>query len=161
MNKKTLIIVCSILLVIIGAGAYLVTKPSAAKLTSPVAEKMVTNVKTVPEITPSTPVATTKPGAYIDYADGIIASTTGTKILYFHAPWCTQCRELEKDIKARGVPSSVTIIKVDYDSNQALRKKYGVTIQTTTVLVDGSGNLVKKYVAYDEPTIDSVIKNLL
>lgn len=103
----------------------------------------------------------TEPGTYVDYSSSIITSTAGTKILFFHAPWCPQCRALETSIKSSQIPEGVTIIKVDYDTNQPLRKKYGVTIQTTLVRVDESGNLVKKYVAYDEPTLAAVKTNLL
>jgi hypothetical protein len=98
---------------------------------------------------------------YIDYYDGVIAATAGEKVLFFHAPWCPQCRALETSIKAGQIPEGVTIIKTDYDSMQQLRQTYGVTIQTTLVKVDDSGNLVKKYVAYDEPTLQAVIDNLL
>lgn len=108
---------------------------------------------------PTAPAA--RPGVYTDYTSGVIASTTGTKLLFFHAPWCPQCRALEADIKKQGVPDGVTIIKVDYDSNQKLRQQYGVTIQTTLVKVDDAGNLVKKYVAYDDPTLAAVSKELL
>ena len=100
-------------------------------------------------------------GSYVDYSDNVIASTSGTKLLFFHAPWCPQCRALEADIKSQGVPAGVTIIKVDYDTMQELRQKYGVTIQTTIVKVDDSGNLVDKYVAYDYPNLQSVVDNLL
>ena len=105
--------------------------------------------------------AVSLPGKYADYSDTVIASTTGTKLLFFHAKWCTQCLALEKDILAKGLPSNLTIIKVDYDTNQKLRQKYGVTLQTTFVKVDDNGNLVQKYIAYDQPNLDAVIKNLL
>ncbi len=100
-------------------------------------------------------------GSYVDYKPGIIEQTAGTKLLFFHASWCPQCRALEADIKKSTIPANVTIIKVDYDSNQALRQKYGVTIQTTVVHVDDRGNLIKKYVAYESPTLAAVVKNLL
>ncbi|MDQ3065152.1 MAG: thioredoxin family protein [bacterium] len=100
-------------------------------------------------------------GSYVDYTQSIVASSSGTKLLFFHAPWCPQCRALETDIQQTGVPSGVTIIKVDYDSNQSLRQKYGVTIQTSFVKIDDEGNLIKKYVAYDEPTLAAVKSNLL
>lgn len=103
---------------------------------------------------------TVAPGAYVDYSSSVIAETKGTKILFFHAPWCPQCQKLNSDIEKRGVPDDVTIIKVDYDSNQSLRKKYGVTIQTTTVLVDDNGELIKKFVAYDDPSLSAVLSNL-
>lgn len=100
-------------------------------------------------------------GAYIEYKDGSIENTAGTKLLFFHASWCPQCRALESDIEEKGVPSGVSILKVDYDTNQDLRQKYGITIQATVVKVDDNGNLLKKYVAYDSPTIDAVKQNLL
>jgi thiol-disulfide isomerase/thioredoxin len=108
--------------------------------------------------TNDTPVA---PGTYTDYSESKVASTTGTKLLFFHAPWCPQCRALDQDIRASSLPSNTTIFKVDYDSNQALRQKYGVTLQTTIVSVDGGGNLLKKYVAYDKPTFANVKENVL
>lgn len=100
-------------------------------------------------------------GAYLDYKDGIIAETNGTKLLFFHAPWCPQCRALDADIKEKGVPEGVTFIKVDYDSNQRLRQKYGVAVQTTVVKVDDDGNLLEKFVAYDNPSFAAVAEELL
>jgi len=105
--------------------------------------------------------STATSASYVDYYDGIIAKIPDQKILFFHAPWCPQCRALEADIKKGPVPDGVTIIKVDYDSMQQLRQKYGVTLQTTLVKVDDQGNLIKKYVAYDEPTLDNLVSNLL
>lgn len=101
------------------------------------------------------------PGTYVDYSASALASAQGTRILFFHASWCSQCRQLEADIKRRGVPENVTILKVDYDSSQALRKQYGVTLQTTVVRIDGDGKLVRKFVPYDEPSLASVTKQLL
>ena len=100
-------------------------------------------------------------GKYVDYSADKVSSASGVKILFFHAPWCPQCRALENDIKANTIPEGVTIFKVDYDSNQSLRQKYGITIQTSLVTIDSKGTLVKKYVAYNDPTLQSVIDNLL
>jgi hypothetical protein len=50
---------------------------------------------------------------------------------------------------------------VDYDTHTALRQKYGVTLQTTIVRVDDEGKLVKKYVAYQDPSLEAVVKNTL
>lgn len=99
--------------------------------------------------------------AYVDYEHKIIEMTPGTKLLFFHASWCPQCRALDKDITSASIPDDVTVIKVDYDSHQDLRQKYGVTIQTTVVRVDDDGNLVDKYVAYDQPTFEAVKQHLL
>jgi len=100
-------------------------------------------------------------GRYVDYSESIIANTTGRKILFFHAPWCPQCRQLEKSITTGVIPENTTIIKVDYDSMQSLRQKYGVTLQTTLVLVDDAGQLVKKFNAYDDPSLNRVVQELL
>ena len=96
-------------------------------------------------------------GSYVDYKENIIASTNGKKLLFFHAEWCPQCRELEADIKKGPIPEKTTIIKVDFDNSQDLRQKYRVTQQTTIVRVNDDGSLVKKFVAYDEPTLAAVI----
>lgn len=100
-------------------------------------------------------------GAYVDYSSELLESTPGEKLLFFHAPWCSQCQALDADIAANGVPDGVTIFKVDYDSNQDLRQEYGVTIQTTVVKVDDDGEKVDSYVAYEEPTLDNVVAALL
>ncbi len=112
-------------------------------------------------IADSTSAQTSSPGTYIDYSASAVANTPGTKILFFHAPWCPQCKALEASIVKGPIPAGTTIIKVDYDSSQTLRQKYGVTTQTTLVLVDDNGNLVKKYVAYSTPSLDALINNLL
>lgn len=145
-------------LVILIGGVYLINR--SANKTPTTAEQAVDE-----NVTPETPTAENptagQAGAYVDYSDSIIATTAGTKILFFHAPWCPQCRALDASIKGSQIPNGVTIIKVDYDTNQQLRQKYGVTIQTTLVKVDDNGESVEKYVAYDEPTFSSVKNNLL
>lgn len=155
MNKKALVVI-GLIVTLIGAGlAYLLVSSQSS-----------TNPDTIVSGPASTQVSQCdncdqKPGAYVPYTADVISQTSGTKILFFHAPWCPQCRELEASIQAGTIPGGVTIIKVDYDSNQGLRQKYGVTIQTTLVRVSDSGELEKKFVAYSEPTLDAVIKNLL
>lgn len=105
--------------------------------------------------------AASQPGQYVDYSPELVASTKGDKLLFFHADWCSQCQALEEDIETSGVPDGVTIFKVDYDSNQDLRQEYGVTLQTTMVKVDDDGEKIDSYVAYEEPTLDSVTAALL
>ncbi len=108
-----------------------------------------------------TDVPSDRQGSYTVYNQQEFESTGGTRLLFFHAPWCPQCRALEADIKQNKLATDTHIFKVDYDSNQSLRQKYGVTIQTTVVRVDGEGNLQKKYVPYNEPTLSNVLNNLL
>jgi thiol-disulfide isomerase/thioredoxin len=96
-------------------------------------------------------------GAYVDYSTDVIAETAGDKVLFFHAPWCPNCRELESDIETSGVPAGLTIIKVDYDSEVALRQKYGVTLQTTVVYVDDDGDKLSSAVLYDDPSLEALV----
>lgn len=100
-------------------------------------------------------------GRYIDYSVHAVATTKGTRILFFHAPWCPQCRSLDSSIQNGAIPSGVTIFKVDYDSNFKLRQKYGVTIQTTLVKLAADGSEQQKFVAYDDPSLVALEKALL
>ena len=55
----------------------------------------------------------------------------------------------------------MTIIKVDYDTHQDLRQKYGVTVQTTMVEVDNDGTSLQSFVVYNEPTLAAVVDAML
>jgi thiol-disulfide isomerase/thioredoxin len=117
---------------------------------------------TTPPVTEAIPeTTTTKAGTYVPYSPSVIQQTPGTKILFFHANWCPQCRKLEASIKNSSLPGNTTIIKVDYDDSSNLKKKYGVTIQTTLVKVSDDGTLLEKYIAYEDPTFAAVQKALL
>lgn len=161
MSKKTLLIV-SLVIIFAGSVAFLLLSPDEAaapnEANSSTTQKNVTNEDETPTQQPA-PQASA--GAYVDYSEDVIAQTEGTKILFFHAPWCPQCRAAEASIQQSRPLDGVTIIKVDYDSNQALRQKYGVTIQTTFVKVDDNGNKVESFVAYDDPSFGAVKENLL
>ena len=158
MNKKIILVVIIILLLIGGGLVYLLLSNSSQKD----GREASTSQKEQPQPPQSaeqTP--TPNPGGYIDYSKDALASTSGTKLLFFHAPWCSQCRDLEKRIKNSDLPEDLTIFKIDYDSNQELRQKYGVTLQTTFVKVDDTCNKITSYVAYEEPNFTAVKQNLL
>lgn len=90
-----------------------------------------------------------KAGSYEAYAPEkvMLSSPTHDVVLFFRASWCPTCRALDSDIKANlsKIPSSLTILDVNYDNSTALKQKYGVTYQHTFVQVDKDGNLVKKW----------------
>ncbi len=165
--RKPAIIITSLAVVIIAAVGFIATRPQSdmkKDKQSSASAPAKTNNMGVDQQPTEAPVPAEQdnsvPGAYIGYSDGIIAKTAGQKVLFFHAPWCPQCRSIEKDINQQGVPDGVVVIKVDYDSRQDLRQKYGVTLQTTFVKIDDQGNSTQKYTAYNEPTFASVKSNL-
>ena len=98
-----------------------------------------------------------QPGDYVEYYDGAIAETAGTKVLFFHASWCPKCRALEEDILANEIPDNFTVFKVDFDTATELRQRYGVTLQTTIVYVDDEGDALAKGVLYDDTTLAALL----
>lgn len=129
------------------------SSPSASSSESPAPEQTAAAAEATPSATPAAPVE----GAYIDYADGIVEATAGAKVLFFHAPWCPQCRKLDEQLRAEGAPDGLTVFKVDYDSRSDLRQRYGVTLQTTVVFVDDAGAPISSTVLYEDPSIASLI----
>lgn len=158
MDRRLVPVVIGIAIAIVAAiVAVIVFAPPTTPGGAPTA-----SITPTAESTPSlAPTATATAGAYVEYSDDAIAQAEGRVLLFFHAPWCPQCRSVESDILAQGVPDGVTIIKVDYDSRQDLRQQYGVTLQTTFVEVDADGAEVQKHVAYDDPHLDAVVAAML
>jgi thiol-disulfide isomerase/thioredoxin len=99
-------------------------------------------------------------GDYISYNNTDLSSLEGKIVLDFSAPWCPSCRKLEKDINnsLMDIPAGVTLLKVDYDSETALKVHYGVTRQHTLVQVDQAGNMIKKWSGGN--TLESIINEL-
>lgn len=160
MDKKTVLIVMGIVFLVLAALGY------AYYLGSTDTPADESTVSIVPDATKETDdggsqAEETVPGEYREYSEEAVLTTSGTKLLFFHAPWCPQCRSVEASIERDGLPENVTVFKVDYDSNQELRQRYGVTIQTTFVKVDDLGNKIDSYVAYQEPNFSSVERELL
>lgn len=88
-------------------------------------------------------------------------SATGKVVLFFKANWCPTCRALDKDIQKNlsDIPLNLTILDVNYDTANELKKKYGVTYQHTMVEVDKDGVAIKKWMG--SPTLDSFLKEIL
>ncbi len=98
-------------------------------------------------------------GRYTDYSEDKVDDYAAT-ILFFHASWCVECRGFEMAINSKGVPDDVQILKIDYDSSQDLRQRYGVTIQSTFVRVDKNGDKQKSWTGYGkEKTVDAILEN--
>ena len=162
MNKYARVaIIAGILVIVAAALGFVLTRPSESTLSDNASESSATKAPDVPPTTAPTPTATEAKGVYTAYVPANFESTAAKKrVLFFHAPWCPQCRALDADLTSKPLPDGVAIFKTDYDSNQALRQKYGVTQQTTFVEVDKDGNKIKSYVAYDTPNLEAVTKAL-
>lgn len=164
--KKTYLLAGVLIAAIAGAGYFVYTNNSDSQNNSAgtdvaTSNESATKEADLPAATAELPTPSASPGKYIEYSDDALGTTTGTKLLFFHAPWCPQCRDLDESITTSTIPDNTTIFKVDYDSNQALRQKYGVTIQTTIVKLDQNNNKQDSYVAYQSPTFDKVKAALL
>lgn len=105
----------------------------------------------------SSPSDAPAPGVYVEYSETAIADADGRVVLFFHAPWCGQCVQLESDILAEGVPDGVTVIKVDWDTHQDLEQRYGVPMRTTFVELADDGTVLQLHVAYEQPRFANVI----
>lgn len=68
-------------------------------------------------------------------------------VLFFNADWCSTCKEARENLTGdpAAIPAGLTIVKVDYDDSDALKQRYGVTVQHTFVQVDADGNELAKW----------------
>lgn len=99
---------------------------------------------------------------YLDYSDQNLSSSQkyGKTLLFFAATvWCSNCIIINEGIKKRDteIPQDITILKVDYDNDREMKAKYGVTMQTTLILLDNKGNEIKRWIGTD---FDDLIDNL-
>lgn len=79
---------------------------------------------------------------YVEYSQENLAKSEGTsRVVFFHANWCSTCNYFEGQIESDGVPEGVTILKVDYDKDTDVKKLYGVSVQSTFVLLDDNGDV--------------------
>lgn len=139
----------------VGMGVLLAVN-RADKVAAPVSTPVAT---TVPSDTP--PSQQTTAGRYADYSsEAAKEAGYSSTILFFYAPWCPECRAFDMAIKSGDVPNGVQILKVDYDSSQALRQTYGVTIQTTFVRVDTNGAKQALWTGYGkDKSVSTIIEN--
>jgi thioredoxin 1 len=86
---------------------------------------------------------------YIDYTPKAfsMASQNGRVVLFFKADWCPTCRSADADFRASldKIPADVTVLRVNYDTESALKNKYRITYQHTFVQVDANGNEVTRW----------------
>ncbi|MCA9379044.1 thioredoxin family protein [Candidatus Dojkabacteria bacterium] len=87
-------------------------------------------------------------GMFVDYDPALLADANdGNVVLFFWAGWCPTCRALEQSLNTEleNFPADLTILRTNYDTEAALKQKYGITYQHTLVQVDAEGSMLKKW----------------
>ncbi|MCA9364029.1 thioredoxin family protein [Candidatus Kaiserbacteria bacterium] len=97
-------------------------------------------------------------GSYEAYSpEKLGGAENGDVVLFFRAGWCPTCQAVDADIRAHldDIPSDLTILDVNYDDSDDLKRKYGVVYQHTFVQVDAAGNMLKKWSG--SPTLAALV----
>ncbi|NGN95973.1 thioredoxin family protein [Nocardioides sp. KC13] len=157
MNSRIVAVLALVCLAVAGCGGS--GADSADDPASPAASSSPATAESTPAEVPAEGAACE--GRYADYSAAAVAEECYTDtILFFHAPWCPECRGFEEAIKSGEIPEKAQILKVDYDSATGLRKKYEVTIQSTFVRVDASGERLKLWSGYgQDKSVDAILEN--
>ena len=92
---------------------------------------------------------------YMEHSDAAMHHD-GRTVLFFDASWCPDCQKLKNALSTEHdvIPADVTVVDVDYDSHNDLRKQYGVTMQHTFVEVDAQGNKVSSWSITDPSALN-------
>lgn len=178
MKRKQIIIASVISVVVIGgvAAAVWLLRPQAPASELAMRQDVPQQVPAQSQSdTPTTPVPQQSPGSqqparqnsgrYLDYAEASATDRSyGKTILFFHASWCSECKAFDKVLREGPIPAGVQILKVDYDSRQDLRQKYGVTKQSTFVELDDDDDDDRDHDIWlgygKEKSINAILKNL-
>ena len=100
-----------------------------------------------------------KGGIYDNYSyDYVDNSITGKVIIFFHASWSPNSRNMEGELRENKakIPKDLTILKADFDSYKNLALGYGVVRPETFVKINGLRELTK--ITTDLKTLDEVIE---
>jgi len=145
MNNKALIPTILIAIILIVGGFVLVNNDSDTSKTNTNSEsESVAIVES--DNSNSSEMENKRLGSFVDFSEEQLVATADTQqVVFFHAEWCSTCRFYEKQIETSGVPEGVTILKADYDEDKELKERYGVTVQSTCVLLDDNGEVERTW----------------
>ncbi|HII84430.1 MAG TPA: DUF255 domain-containing protein [Methanobacterium subterraneum] len=79
-----------------------------------------------------------------------------TIFIDFYADWCSYCGEMDEEaltdpkVKEK-LTQNYVLLKVDVDKNPDLSSKYKAYSLPTIVIVDSSGNEIKRIIGYQTP----------
>lgn len=108
-------------------------------------------------------IATLTEGTYIPYSqENWENNSDKIRVLFFHAAWCPTCRRAQVHImKEYSILTSDTVVlKTNFDTYNDLKTFYNVTKQHTYVIVDESGNVLRKWYGGNTERIAEEISTL-
>lgn len=164
--NKTYVVSVVLLLLLAGAGAYLLRRPNTkmVETDSALTEKVSEDVMVDDAMMDETLVAEAdskvdekmmqKNGSYAPFTSKVLVSSSETRrVLFFYANWCPTCLPADASFSEREseIPANVTLIRVNYNDTETeqaekdLAQKYGVTYQHTFVQIDSQGAEVAKW----------------
>jgi methionine-R-sulfoxide reductase len=85
------------------------------------------------------------PSYYKEYTPENLKIASWNILLFFHAEWCSTCKEFDRQIKEIWKVENLTILVVDFDNSTDLKQKYSVLSQSTFVQVDNEWNMYKRF----------------
>jgi thiol-disulfide isomerase/thioredoxin len=99
--------------------------------------------------------------SYQNYEQEVEKYQDSKVVMFFNAAWCSTCKIARDNFESSldQIPSDLTIVLVDFDNSDDLRKKYGITVQHTLVQIDANGESLKKWSG--STTIDQIVKALV
>lgn len=84
--------------------------------------------------------------AYADVVNPEAEIGKGPVALYFTADWCSTCQKIKGNVKQdiASFPEGTNIVEVNFDDSKGLRERFGVDSQTTFIVLNKDGEVVKK-----------------
>lgn len=75
-----------------------------------------------------------------------IIPESGDTILFFHASWCPLCKAAKKNFSEQGIPAWLTLLELDFDTEDELKQKYAILTQNSYVYVSPDGTAIKRWI---------------
>jgi thioredoxin 1 len=95
---------------------------------------------------------------------GTVQAQNSSVIVFVHASWCPICKAQEQTIRKLLVTprfKNVTVMKIDFDTQKALWRKFGVTQQSTLIGFHGQRETARLSHDADPDKVASVIASTL